>query len=84
MIGTPRNAKTRSISVPQVPIVHVFVREKRSVQVDSCHATVQDAKWTKPGEEKQVSLDVVVATGNWRDTSNIHANAARLPLLIRA
>jgi hypothetical protein len=50
-----------------VHIANVFVREKRSVPVDSCHAVVQDAKQIKPGEEKQLSLDVAVATGSCLD-----------------
>jgi hypothetical protein len=50
-----------------VYIANVFVREKRSVQVNSCHAPVQDSKRIMPGEEKQISLDVGVATGTCLD-----------------
>jgi len=47
-----------------VYIANVFVREERSVPVESCHAPVRDVKQIKPGEEKQLSLDVAAATGD--------------------
>jgi hypothetical protein len=50
-----------------VYIANVLVREKRAVQVESCHPAVQDTKQVKPGEEQQLSLDVVAATGNCVD-----------------
>jgi len=50
-----------------VYIANVFVREKRAVPVDSCHAPIRDAKEVKPGEERQLSLDVAAATGSCSD-----------------
>lgn len=47
-----------------VYIANVLVREKRTVNVDSCHAPVQVTKRIKPGEEMQLALDASVATGS--------------------
>lgn len=46
-----------------VYIANVFVREKRAVAVDSCHAPVEGKIQVNPGEEKQLSLDGSVARG---------------------
>jgi len=47
-----------------VYIANVFVREKRSVPTDSCHAPVTGEIVVGPGDEKQISLDASAATGS--------------------
>jgi len=46
-----------------VYIANVFVREKRNLSVESCHAPVQASKIINPGDEVQFTLDATLATG---------------------
>jgi hypothetical protein len=46
-----------------VYIANVFVREKRNLSVESCHAPVQVTKIINPGDEAQLKLNLTVATG---------------------
>lgn len=50
-------------------IANVFIREKRSVPVASCHAAVTGEATVNPGDEKQIPLDVATATGTCANTS---------------
>jgi hypothetical protein len=52
-----------------VYIADVYVREKRTIPVDSCHAPVEGKGVVDPGEEKQISLDSALAGGTCTNVS---------------